>query len=361
MMSGKWGKEPFDLRLTVLRLIRTLPGILAVTLAGTILFGGGYILKNTVLRGERSYGVVNTFLVEYADENFAVNLKYINESSWNLWMQSDVLRELVSEHLDDAHRELAAKDLGSMLKVTVPSDLRVAQIMAVSGDPGEAEALLAAVSAALTEDFPKVMKDVRSISLTDREEAVELRPDVRPLRACILAAVMSAFFAVLCFLIRELTYEKIWLPTSLTDRYGLKSLGRMGTVEFENNLKYFFQNKQRIGVCFESNPSKKDKKASKESDRQEWEALQKDLTASRGASDYQFLPVPNPLTDPAGAASLREMDGVLLVVRSGEDTRHLEYILDYLRGQDVQVTAAFLWREDSWLVRNYYRFGKGME
>ena len=361
MRSGNWGKEPFDLRLTVLRLIRTLPGILAVTLAGTILFGGGYILKNIVLQGEGSYGAVNTFLVEYADENYAVNLKYINESSWNLWMQSDVFCELVTEHLDDAHGELAVKDLGSMLKVTVPSDLRVARVMAVSGDPKEAEALLEAVTTALTEDFPKVMEDVRSIALTDREEAAELRPDVRPLRACILAAVLSAFFAVLCFLIRELTFEKIWLPNSLADRYGLKSLGRAGTVEFDNNLQYFFQNKRRIGVCFESKPSKNNKKASKELDRQEWDALQKDLTASKGASGFQFLPFQDPLADPSGAEALRGVDSVLLVVRSGEDARHLEYILDYLRGQDVQVTAAFLWREDSWLVRNYYRFGKGME
>ena len=361
MRSENWGKEPFDLRLTVLRLIRALPGILVVTLVGTILFGGGYALKNIVFRGEKTYGAVDTFLVEYADENYAVNLKYINESSWNLWMQSDVFRELVSEHLGDAHRDLAAKNIGEMLKVSVPSDLRVARVTAVSRNPKEAETLLAAVSTALTEDFPKVMEDVRSIRLTDQEEAVEIRPDVRPIRACILAAMLSAFFAVLCFLICELTFEKIWLPTGLVERYGLKNMGRSGTIEFNTNLHYFFQNKPRIGVCFESINSKNKEKASEASGSRDWEELLKELTASEGISEFQFLSVPNPLSNPAGVAALREMDGVLLVVRSGEDVRHLEYILDYLNGQDVQISAAYLWREDTWLVDNYYRFGKGAE
>ena len=40
-MEVSYGKEPFDLRLMCLRLCRNLWKILAVTVVGTLLFGGG--------------------------------------------------------------------------------------------------------------------------------------------------------------------------------------------------------------------------------------------------------------------------------------------------------------------------------
>ena len=51
MLEGSYGREPFDLRLTVLRMIRQLNIIAGFTLAGTLVFGGGYYLKN-VLQAE---------------------------------------------------------------------------------------------------------------------------------------------------------------------------------------------------------------------------------------------------------------------------------------------------------------------
>lgn len=44
-MEVSYGKEPFDLRLMCLRLCRNLWKILAVTVVGTLLFGGGYYVK----------------------------------------------------------------------------------------------------------------------------------------------------------------------------------------------------------------------------------------------------------------------------------------------------------------------------
>ena len=41
MWEGSYGKEPFDLRLAALRLIKNIPITTAVTIMGTLLFGGG--------------------------------------------------------------------------------------------------------------------------------------------------------------------------------------------------------------------------------------------------------------------------------------------------------------------------------
>lgn len=51
MWKGYYGKEPFDLRLAALRLAYRLPLLVAVTLLGALLTGGGYYAKNVLLRG----------------------------------------------------------------------------------------------------------------------------------------------------------------------------------------------------------------------------------------------------------------------------------------------------------------------
>ena len=61
MLQGSYGKEPFDLRLTVLRLLRKLHIIIGVTLLGVFLFGGGYYVKNVLLRGETLYKTTSIY------------------------------------------------------------------------------------------------------------------------------------------------------------------------------------------------------------------------------------------------------------------------------------------------------------
>ena len=66
-MEVSYGKEPFDLRLMCLRLCRKLWKILAVTAVGTLLFGGGYYVKNVVLQPDPGYAASSTYKVEYKE------------------------------------------------------------------------------------------------------------------------------------------------------------------------------------------------------------------------------------------------------------------------------------------------------
>ena len=100
MWEGSYEKELFDLRLTVLRLIAGLDKVLVFTLAGTLLFGGGYYVKNVLLRGEKQYGITSTYRVEYVvEEEKDVGVVYINEMSWNTYLHSQEFLDAVLEHL----------------------------------------------------------------------------------------------------------------------------------------------------------------------------------------------------------------------------------------------------------------------
>ena len=82
-MEVSYGKEPFDLRLMCLRLCRNLWKILAVTVVGTLLFGGGYYVKNVVLQPDPGYAASSTYKVEYKENPNAAGAYYINEATWN--------------------------------------------------------------------------------------------------------------------------------------------------------------------------------------------------------------------------------------------------------------------------------------
>ncbi len=99
MWEGSYGKEPFDLRLTVLRLLACADRILLLTLAGTLLFGGGYYVKNVLLRQEKQYGITSVYRVEYAvEEEKDVGTVYINEMSWNTYLHSQEFLDAVMEY-----------------------------------------------------------------------------------------------------------------------------------------------------------------------------------------------------------------------------------------------------------------------
>ena len=340
--NGSWGKEPFDLRLTLLRMLRLMPGILGVTALCVLLLWGGYYLKNVVLDREKTYSASATFFIDYADEEWYVNAKYFNDYTWNIWLQSDQFLDAVKGYL--AQTAYAGEDPKNLFTAEVPADLRVVIIRSIAADPQTATARIDALKKVLQEDFPAFAQEIREIRVVDTKEASLNVKDLRLGRAFILATVLGLFLAILIFFMREVTLEKIWLPTTLTDRFGLKSLGIPGEKAYEENFKYFFTGKKKLALCG----------AQEDIDLDE---VAKELEGSCKALGAEILKVECPLIKPEGASMLRDADGILLVVKAGgKDAKNLELLLTFLDQQDCKVTAATIWKPDRWLLRNYYRF-----
>lgn len=351
MIDNSWGKEPFDLRLTVLRLIRNLPGILTVTVLCTLLFGGFYYVKNVVFRGQKTYSAKAEFFVEYTAENWGEVGTYINPMTWNTWITSDEFLGFVKKYLPKDFT--GGQNLSEMLSAEVPSDLRLPVITAISADPREAQCVLEAVKSAMVEDFPGGIRDVDSIRVITTKGAQEVIPDVRPVRAFVLAAVLGGFFAVVLVLLKEIGEERIWLPATLSRRYGLRQPGIQDTPLFRENLRFFLEGKKKIALCpaqEEINPANAAEYLKK---------ILTEETAGEKEEVLEFLPLPCPTLAPEAAEQLRAADGVLLIVGAGKkDCRYMEMILEFLRQQEVSVTAALLWEQDRWLLKNYYRLEK---
>ena len=353
MREVYYGKEPFDLRLTVLRMLRQLHIIAAVTALGTALFGGGYYVKNVLLRTESMYAAKSIYRVEYKmNEDTAVAVIYINEMSWNTYVRAQNFIDALQRRLESFNQEnslqitVSDEELRRVITAVLESDLRVPFTIVTTESPEKSARIALAVEAVMTEEFPGWIREVESISVIDSGvDAEEVIPDVRPVRALILSAILSCFFAVVTLLLKETGDDSIRLPASLWRRYGLKTVGTLQSRELAENIACFFEGKQRTALC------------AVQEDVNSAEVLEK-LKEKAGELPGWFA-VPSPALRPEVCRELREADGILLAVRAGAHAgKRLEHVKEYLEQQDCKITAAILVDADERLIREYFLFSR---
>lgn len=359
MLEAQYGREPFDLRLTVLRLIRNIHIIILVTALGTVVFGGGYYVKNVLLVTSHYYRAVSTYKVEYTDEPSKSGDYYINEMSWNTYVKSgDFLNALTEtmEEMDIQHVE--QQELAGMLSATLASDIHVPSVTVTTESADLSIEIERAVEKAMTVCFAESNPQIREIKVIDQAAgAEEVKPDVRPVRAIILSAILSCFFSLILYLIYETGNDGIWLPASVRKRYGLKCVGTIDSRELWTNIEYIFRDMKKVAVCTVESESDPKAIADILSDK----AMKcQDKTENIGHARTEWIPVPAPVICPESAQCMRETDGVILSVNAGSHAgKKLERVLEFMAEQDIDITAVLLNDADEWLIRTYYLIPKG--
>lgn len=355
MWNGCYGKEPFDLRLTVLRFLGNLDKIILITMIGTLLFGGGYYVKNVLMRTEQEYSATSIYKVDYVTPPVNSGDYFINEATWNTHVQTESFLAAVQEHAanikiyDEEGKQaemfaVSKEELASAISAKLPTDWYMPNTTVVTNDPVKTVWLAAAVERTMVTEFPEYMEEIEAVQvMTPATVAEEVKPDVRPVRAFVLSALLSFFFAAVLFLLKEIGDDSIWLPATLRRRYGLKVLGTINSVELEENISYLLGDKEQIGVCSVDDAVD----------------IAEVIEALQEKAEKNWIPVSALLSCPESSRMLRETDANLLVVQAGSHAgKPLEYVLEYLSQQDCKITAVILWGADEWLIKTYYCFGK---
>lgn len=359
MWEGSYASEPFDLRLTILRMVRNLGWIVLFTLLGTLVSGGGYYVKNVLLGEIPRYEQTITCKMEYTNPPVQSGDYYINEMTWNTYVDSEEFRGMLWNSDPFVYYDYAVTldmwtglpgGVAEALSAAVASDIHVPSVTVSTPMAEKTETLSKAVQEVLTGAFAESLPEVASIRVIDVSDITLVRPDVRPLRAFVLSALLSCFFVVIFILLREIGADSIWLPATLRKRYHLKTLGTIYSAEICQNAGYLFKNRRTVAVCTvddQINP-------------QDATKSMKDILQKSEDGQKNWLPVPSPLLCPETVEALRQADGVLLVVEAGLHTgKPLERVLEYFAAQDISVTAALLWNADEALIRSYYRISIG--
>ena len=349
-MEACYGKEPFDMRLTVLCMIRQWGKILLVTLAGTLLFGGGYCVRNILFRGETQYRATTIYRMDYSVDAIQYNYAAINAYTWDTYFHTEEFLELVRGKLSDGEwGAISKEELSGYIRGDIESDCRVPFSIVTTEDEEKTAAIAGAVEETLVRDFPALIGEIKSIRVMDPGEAEKVIPDLRVGRAFILGAVLSFFFVIVALLLKELGDDNIRLPATLRRRYGLRTAGTPESRDLKENICYLFWENSRVAVCA----------VQEDCDPAEMAEMLRRVCAGTAAQEIEWIPMPSPLICPESAEKLRETDGILLAVKAGPHSgKQTEYVMDYLAQQDCKITAAILTGADQTLIRLYYGFRK---
>ena len=361
MREGYYGKEPFDARLSVLRLLFKAPLLIAIICICTLLLGGGYYVKNVMCAGPDRYEVKCLYLVTYSDPNWCEGGKYINETTWNDWVNAQYFKEQIMYYYSD--EEIGADHINGLemtdyeqdcskyhgeIHVQVGSDLRMPLVCVVSENPDFSFRVSKILELVLPDYMCREMPNDISLMevVSPDQEASLVKADVRVKRAFILAAVVSTLLVLTIFLLREWGDDSIWVSSTLFRRYGLKTVYRNKHSMKKTDSLYYFKDCQSVAVL--PVDDKADVKAAIDfmkqlekngSDTKKPQEGQED-TNRMGHKVITWIELEEAGAENASYQKAREADGLLLVVPMGRHAgSKLEEMLDILRMQDLKVTA----------------------
>ncbi|MCD7807010.1 MAG: hypothetical protein LUH19_06675 [Lachnospiraceae bacterium] len=338
----KWDfyREPFDLKLFLLRMLRKWYVFVLSALVGALLLGGGYFLVKVAFAPAREYQADVICYMEYAvdpDASDSYATDYFNEYTWNEWIVCDEIQTIISESLG---YEISETELAGYVTTTVPADVRLQTLSVVTSDP-ELSLAIARCYEEWLPLFAQNQRELDSIRVIDSpEQAYLITADVRTFRATVLGAVIGLFLCCMIVWLSYLSDDRVCLPGQLGERHGLKVFGAFGQGELEENIRYGTKNLETIALAGLNGAA----------------GCMEALAWCRSVfPEKTWEGVMGTLQAPEGAAKLRDADGVILVVEAKVDTSALvERMLSYYRQQDIVLTGAVLWGADGRLLRAYY-------
>lgn len=355
MRECAYGREPLDVKLMVLLMLKKGLYFVLATLLGAVVAGGFYFFTH-IWGKEVRYEATSTYYVEYGtDPQTGNEYTYINGVTWDtIWLKSDAFLEKI---LTSAGKEAGAtnmqlpdkEQLKNCLSAQLPSDLRMPTTTVSTPDPELTLVLARAVEQTMVDfgggDMNKEIDAIRVVTAAETAQRALL--DDRTWSAVILGAVLGLFFAVVIWLIGYFLDDSVYVPGTFEKRYGISMLGTCDSTYTVVNFKHLFAGKRRVALLGADGDDNMREVA--------------DLLKGRlGTEQWELVPMPGLEQCPEIVETLRECDGLLYCVPAGaHDGKRLEEQLSTLEKQDVPVTAALLIYEDLYLQKLYHFPGYG--
>ena len=360
MLECRYEKEPLDLRLVLLRVWKQKWLIAAVTLLGTLIFGGGYYLKNIALPPTQ-YAAMSLYQVEYKMDPISyLEYTYINNDTWRRWMTTQEFLDILYENLEGtAEAQIDRETMKSYLSAELLTDLRMPDTIVTTPDPELSLRIAAAVEESMV-DFAGIQQGIENITVVDQAVDTTISNDARPLNACILSASVSFLLILALVLLVEISADSIWMPVQISKRFGLKVLGTAQAKNLGENVKYLFKEKYRVGVLAVEDDADIASvvellKAAEEKAGAGTGARTEDKAEDKAPAGRQWIPLPGVELCPEVCETIRGLDGLVLSVNAGRgQSRRMEEVLTFLKTQDCSVDAVFLADADERLLRQYY-------
>lgn len=352
MWECSYANEPVDVKLLWLFFLRKIGIWIAAVLAGALLIGGGYFVKNVVLAPEKEYQTVGEVYVDYVWEDaYGISRSNLNEGEWKALVKTDVFVDAILEQLAVQGIALEKQFVRESVDAALVSDSRIVTTTVITDTPE----LSAAIGCALQDALLRFGEDNSRIErirvLTEPVETRIVVHDIRTLQAAVLGAVLGGLFSLAAMFLCFVLDDSVYIPASFERRYHIPMLGTAASRDLAVNLHYLLRDcgSAAVTAVEQDIPVEKITKI-----------LQEKLeeTGGRGENKIMLCACGCVDTEPEAVEELRHADGVILVAASGRhDGKRIEKTLAFLSKQDIKVSCAFLWDADEKLIKRYYGFG----
>lgn len=369
MWECKYGKEPLDTRLFVLRLLKKIPVVILAAILGAACVGGPYFLTKVTFGPAKEYEAVSDFYIDYAVQESGEEYTNFNQMTWTQITSDDIFVDKILKHLagknaymDEGATQLlplcdmekaagiTKEQLRDSLYATMLSDTRVVTTTVRTNDPALTMRIEAGLVQAMLE-FGEEQKEIREVRIFTRPTKASLvAADVRTFRACMVGTVSFVFVTVLYLCLYYVLDEGIHIPATFERRFDIPMLGTIQSKELTALAKKLFAEKPVLLTADEAVDLARVKKELAERKIESGEAYRlEDLFGKQGtcAAKAEESPSANGIDELLGKK-------ILLIVKAGaHNGKTIEKMLDFCEKCELQIAAALLWEADEKLIRAY--------
>ena len=344
MWECNFAEEKMDYRLFWLRFVKKIWLIFIAVVAGALLVGVPYYLINVTFGEGPSYKIVSEYYLDYAQDGSGKTYDYINFYTWGEIADTD---EFIGILQEEVPQQMFASDetLRLYTDATVESDTRYLYTTVVTEHPDKTIEIARAMERAIVK-YSKQQKEFNLAKvITQPMNAEKTYPDVRPLRAFILGAVLGLFAGLVGVTIAIICDNSIFLPGTIEKRYQVKALGCLSFTESKNNICYATEKAKNLAIV---GLGDLELPTAMEAIEFVKSNLEKDCTVSVTKEGL--------LSETFPFETLRTSDKVVFLIRAGaKNGKTVERAIEQMRRQDVKITGVFLFGEDKNLIKQYYR------
>lgn len=366
MWECKYGKEPLDTRLFVLRFLKKIPVVILAAILGAACVGGPYFLTKVTFGPAKEYEAVSDFYIDYAVQENGEEYTGFNQTTWTQLVLDDVFVDKILIYMADKNAYMDAQllpvcdiekaagitkeQLRDSLYATMLSDTRIVTTTVRTNDPALTMRIEAGLAQAMLE-FGEEQKEIADVRFLKRPaEASLVAADVRTFRACMVGTVSFVFVTVLYLCLHYVLDEGIHIPATFGRRFGIPMLGTIRSKELTVLAKKLLAEKPVLLTADEAVDLDKVKKELAERKIESGEAYRlEDLFGKQGTCVAKAEESPS-------ANGIDELLGkkILLIVKAGaHNGKIIEKTLDFCEKCELQIAAALLWEADEKLIRAY--------
>ncbi|MBP5554775.1 MAG: hypothetical protein J6X94_07890 [Lachnospiraceae bacterium] len=227
----RYGDEPVNGRLFLLRFIKKIPLIIGCVVIGAALVCACHLIYR--LSSPYEFQAETDVYLEYIPEAGSNELIYFNKYTWEqMSKDSAIIDEILK-----ADPTLDEQTVRESFLATLKSDVKVLTLQVTNPDPNTCTRILNAGVIGISSFAESLPEILSAKEIGGTSEPALLPPDIRAIRAIILGAVIGLFISGLYVWISIISDDRIILPETIEKRYHLPSAGCLSAKNLHETLE----------------------------------------------------------------------------------------------------------------------------